>query len=460
MDTHSARRRIAASPRKVIRLARDWRIVGTTAGMKVLVMGISGVVGIITSRLIIEHFGVDSYAQYGLLASLPALMPFADLGIAAAIVNTVAGSSDPRADDAVHRVLISALRVLLGSASVIMVLALALYVTGMWPRLLGEGLLPDGDVVATICIAVFALTLPLGIGARVLVGLNRNPSQVAAQAVVAPFILVCVCTSVVTGIHAGGFVALFSYLAATASALVCLTLAARSLSPQIGRAVRSVPRWRSEPGVRIMNTAWPMLILMMSEAFAMQTDRVLISNRADSATLAQYNISFQLFGIVLQTVSAAGIALWPMYARARSRGEVRSPFKPALVFLAAGLVLGSVMAALSPWLTALVSDGKIEIGGWVLVGFVAWVSAQALKYPLGMYMTDAAGLRFQVVPTLTMMIVSISLSWWLIDRVGAAGPAIGTAIAVGVCQIPAMIFYIRRDLRRRRFDQMRVSSAT
>ena len=445
--------------REILHRARDWRVVGTTAGMKVLVMGISGVLGIITSRLIIEHFGVDSYAQYGLLASLPALMPFADLGIAAAIVNTVAGSADPRRDDAVHRVLTSALRVLLGSASVIATLSLALLLTGTWPRLMGEGLLPDGDVVVTICVAIFALTLPLGIGARVLVGLNRNPSQVAAQAVVAPFILVCVSTSIVAGIHAGGFVALFSYLAATASALVCLTLAARSLGSQIGRAIRAVPRWRAEPGVRIMNTAWPMLILMMSEAFAMQTDRVLISNRADSATLAQYNLSFQLFGIVLQTVSAAGIALWPMYARARSRGEVRSPFKPALVFLVAGLVLGSVMAALSPWLTGLVSDGKIEIGGWILVGFVAWVSVQALKYPLGMYMTDAAGLRFQVLPTLTMMVVSISLSWWLIGRVGAAGPAIGTAIAVGVCQIPAMIFYITRDLRRRRLDQTRINSA-
>jgi len=459
VDTIPAPTGSGARVQNILRRVRDWRVVGATAGMKVLVMGISGVLGIITSRLIIEHFGVESYAQYGLLASLPALIPFADLGIGAAIVNTVAGSTDPRRDDAVHRVLVSALRVLLGSASVIAALSVALFLTGMWPRLLGQGLLPDGDAVATICVVVFALTLPLGIGARVLVGLNRNPSQVAAQAVVAPFILVCVSTSVVAGIHAGGFVALFSYLAATASALVCLALAARSVGPQIKRAIRAVPRWRAEPGVRIMNTAWPMLVLMLSEAFAMQTDRVLISNRADSATLAQYNISFQLFGIVLQTVSAAGIALWPMYARARSRGEVRSPFKPALVFLVVGLGLGLVMAALSPWLTALVSNGKIEIGGWVLVGFTAWVGVQALKYPLGMYMTDAVGLRFQVVPSLMMMVVSISLSWWLIGEVGAAGPAIGTAVAVGVCQIPAMIFYIARDVRRRRFEQTRSASA-
>ncbi|MBC7724605.1 MAG: polysaccharide biosynthesis protein, partial [Burkholderiaceae bacterium] len=39
-----------------------WRRVGSTAIAKVAVMGISGVIGIFTSRLIIQHFGVDAYA--------------------------------------------------------------------------------------------------------------------------------------------------------------------------------------------------------------------------------------------------------------------------------------------------------------------------------------------------------------------------------------------------------------
>ena len=60
-----------------------WRSVGSTAIMKVLVMGTSGLLGILTSRMILSHYGTDAYAQYGLLASLPALLPFADLGIAA-----------------------------------------------------------------------------------------------------------------------------------------------------------------------------------------------------------------------------------------------------------------------------------------------------------------------------------------------------------------------------------------
>lgn len=434
------------------RVLSDWHVVGTTAGMKIIVMGLSGVLGIITSRLIIQNYGVDSYAQYGLLASLPALLPFADLGIAAVVINTVAASADPRRDEIVRRTLTSALRILLASGGVIVGISLLLFATSAWPVILGDGLLPGGNLVAALCLVVFGLTLPLSIGARVLVGLNKNPSQVGVQAVIAPFILLCVGGSVVLGISAGGVVALFSYLAATLSALLCLAIAARSISPQVGQAVRNVPRLRSDPGVRIMDTAGPMLIQMVALPVAMQTDRILISHRADGNTLAQYNLAFQLFGIVLQTISAAGVALWPLYARSRAEGQIRSPARPAMVFFALGLLMALVMAALSPWLSDIVSDGKIELDWWLLGGFCGFVAVQALKYPIGMYMTDKRGLRAQVVPTVLMVPVSVGLSWWLIGVVGAAGPAIGSAVAVALCQVLPMLWFVSRDLRRRRAD--------
>ena len=79
-------------------------------------MGVTGVFGLVNTRLIISHFGTDAYAQYGLLATFPNLMPFTDLGIGAVILNSVAGSSDLRHDAIVRRTLTTAIRVLLASA--------------------------------------------------------------------------------------------------------------------------------------------------------------------------------------------------------------------------------------------------------------------------------------------------------------------------------------------------------
>ena len=81
-----------------------WAPIRRTALAKVVVMGVAGVFGLINTRLIISHFGTDAYAQYGLLATFPNLMPFTDLGIGAVILNAVAGSSDLPHDAVVRRI--------------------------------------------------------------------------------------------------------------------------------------------------------------------------------------------------------------------------------------------------------------------------------------------------------------------------------------------------------------------
>ena len=144
----------------------EWRVVGVTAVVKFVVMGLSGVLGILTSRMIISHYGVDSYAQYGLLSSLPSLLPFADLGVAAAIVNVVASSPHVSRDLEVRQTITSALRILAGSSATIVLVSIVLYLVGAWPAILGDGLTAFGPLTATLCLVVFGLSLPLAIGTR------------------------------------------------------------------------------------------------------------------------------------------------------------------------------------------------------------------------------------------------------------------------------------------------------
>jgi hypothetical protein len=128
---------------------------------------------------------------------------------------------------------------------------------------------------------------------------------------------------------------------------------------------------------------------------------------------------------------------------------VRSPFKPTLWFLAGGLLLAGVLALVSPFIADYVSGGRITLDGWLIGGFVAFVAMQAMKYPLGMYMTDKRGLQFQVIPILIMVPLNLGISWWLIGVVGAGGPIIGSAVSVLLCQVIPSFVYVSRDLRRR-----------
>ncbi|MCC2322704.1 oligosaccharide flippase family protein [Cellulomonas xiejunii] len=427
------------------------RQVGSTAVVKVVVMGVAGLAGIATSRLIIEHYGVDAFAQYGLLTGLTGLMPFADLGVAAVIVNAVASAAQPRTDREVRRTITSAFRILLVSATVIATVAVVIGALGWWPALLGDGLMGErGATAATVCLLVFALALPLGVGQRVLVALGRNAQQTALGGIASPLVLCGVAGSVALAWAFGPFVAVFSYVANAAVAFVSLVLAARLLSPQVTAAARDVPRLRSVPGAKVVDVAWPMLVQMVALPIAMQTDRLLLSHLAGAGELAEYNLGAQTFGLINQVVGAAGVALWPVYARARAAGRIESPARASVAFAGLAAALGLLLWLALPLVTQVITKGKIEMTTALAASFFLFVVVQGAKYPLGMYMTDARGLRFQVVPIVVMVPLNLGLSWALIGPLDAAGPILGSALAVMVCQVVPNAWYVRRDLARRR----------
>ncbi len=88
-DAETTRIRVETNSRQA------WKKVGRSAGVRVLVLPVSAILGIVNTRLIIEHFGQAAYAQYGLLVGIGSLLPFADLGVSAAVMNVVAGSDHP-----------------------------------------------------------------------------------------------------------------------------------------------------------------------------------------------------------------------------------------------------------------------------------------------------------------------------------------------------------------------------
>ena len=431
-----------------------WRSVGSSAAAKLLVMGVSGLVSIVSIRLVLEHFGVAAYAQYGLLVSIAALLPFADLGMGAAVLNSVAGSSAPARDDHVRRTLVGVFRLLVVSGGVLLALGVVVTALDGWPVLLGEGLLPgSGPGAAMACLVLFCLTLPLAVGQRILTALGRNHVRILLQGLSSPLFATAVGVLVLTGWRGGGYLAAFSYAGGALIAALGTVVAFRRLPGLAGRVLRDVPRLRTVRGAPVLGVAGPWLVLTVALPVAMQTDRLLLSHLATSGELAEYGLGWSLFSILSQTVSAAGVALWPVFARARRAGDLRSPFPMAGAFLGAGGLAAVVLALCLPWIVPLVSGGAVHLDGWLTWALVVLVAVQAANYPLGMYMTDAAGLRFQVLPVLLLVPFNLGLSWWLVPHLGAGGPVLGSVVSVVLGQLAPGVFYVRRDLARRRVDR-------
>ena len=157
-----------------------WYDMARSGGVKFIALGVSAVLGILITRIIITNFGTDVFAQYGLLVGLGALLPIGVLGVDAPIINRVAVSDDVSKDARLREVLVSSLRVLLVEGAILLAVVLLMSVFGLWDALLGDSLLATtGAIAAALCMALWSFGMPLGIGAKVLAGLGKNYVTIA-----------------------------------------------------------------------------------------------------------------------------------------------------------------------------------------------------------------------------------------------------------------------------------------
>lgn len=412
---------------------------------------VSAILGIIVTRIIIDNYGEASYAQYMLLVGIVALIPFADLGISASIMNATAAAKDPRTDANLRGTLITAMRILAGSATTLVIISVILTATGSWAFLLGDGLDgPQGELAAGLCLVIFAIAMLVGFGQRILIGLHLNFVAILVGGLQTPIVLLALVGAVATGIDMGPFVAVVSYASLVVTGGIMLFMANRRIRPLLGEAFRGAWRVWSVRGARVFDTAWPMLVQMIALPLAMQSNRLILSHVSTVDELATYSLASQMYNPIFSVSVAASMALWPIFAKARSVGTSDvSARKLALLFGGLALLAVTAMTLVSGFLADLASGGTIHLPLELLLAFSALMVVQAAKSPLGMYMTDARGLRFQAYMVLLMLPVNVGISILLASTLGAVGPVIGSIVGVFVFQLLVNWIYVGRTERRR-----------
>lgn len=428
------------------------RSVGGSAAARMLVLPVSAILGIVVTRLIIENYGEASYAQYMLLVGIVTLIPFADLGISASIMNATAAAKDPRTDDLLRGTLVSAMRVLAGSATTLILVALVLTVTGAWSTLLGDGLDGrSGEIAAGLCLATLGLAMLVGFGQRILIGLGKNALSIIIGGLQTPIVLIVLLLAIGSGWDFGPFVAVVSYASLILTGAISLAIANRRVRPVLGQAWRDAWRVFSVRGARIFDTAWPMLIQMVALPLAMQSSRLVLSHVSGVDELATYSLASQMFNPIFSVSVAASMALWPVFAKARSVGKSDVSARTlSLLFGGFAVVAVVAMSLLSGILADIASGGRIVLPWELVIAFAVLMVVQAAKSPLGMYMTDAKGLRFQAFMVLGMLPVTVGLSIWLAGALGATGPVLASIVGVVLFQLVANWLYVARAEKRQK----------
>lgn len=420
-------------------------------GARALTMAISLVCGVLTTRLVISDAGVAQYVLFTVLVGLPALLSFSDLGSGAVLVNSIATKDGFRRDPEVTAQATAVGRILLGFAGATMAVNSILLLTGGWTVFLGTAADVDGaELGAFLCITIYCLSVPMGLWTRILLGMRRNHIVILVQGLVSPLTLLSVWTLLQIGTErAFPFLAAGSFFATFVVAVLGYGLTAAGTRPLLGRTIGRLFRLRRYPGARVMDVGWPMLAQLLSPPIAVGTQRIVIANFGTSDQVAEYGVAGQVFLALQGLVIAAGVALWPLYARRRHQGRLqRGPWIQAALFGGGAAVATLLVWAVGPWLFEFVSGGDVVVSTPTILSFGLMITCIAILNPLGMFIMDKPGIRFQVIPTLLMAFGSLGLAILLTPSLGAVGPLLANAAAVTVFQIVPFSIYILRSRAR------------
>lgn len=413
---------------------------GLALGARVLAVPVQAVVTVATTRLILDGLGVPGFAAFAVLVSLPNLVSFAGAGIGAAVTDAVA-SRRARSPSAVAGVLLTTIRVSALVGLGIAGGALLLTALGAWPAILGTPAPAGLNLGAGLALTLFGLYVPLSLGQSILLGAQRNHISILCQVVGS---VVGLGGIVLAHVLDAGFVgyAVAPYAGLVAGALLALVAATRVRTVAIGAALRDAVR--PVRGKRIRHLSGAMTWIVVFSTLATQSDRLILGHLSTAQQVAVYAVAITLLSSCGSLIQAAGQSLWPVFAEERSAGRApdRYRFRRILgIFAAGGLAMFAGFVVAGPWVTAWISGGASGSS----VALMAWcgvlVLLQAVWWPMGMLMTDAAGLRGQAWANLAAAALNIGLSIALAGPLGAAGPVVGTVVGTA-----ALILWGRRQL--------------
>jgi O-antigen/teichoic acid export membrane protein len=407
----------------------------STFGTKAVVLPITSVCSLGAAAITVSDVGRDRFGLITVVTTLALLIPFADLGMSAALVNAFAERRPNRAK------LLRVAWTYMWIASLVLLATVWLIQTLFgWSDVLG-GNVPEYVVVSSL--SIFILSVPLGVGGRILVGLGRLPLLTVLQALFPVLTLAMTVGVRLIGPEYGYYlVPGVAQLVTTATILAC---AYAIIDDDSNRWLPSLGR-HGEFRLLFSQGA-SMMLITLGLALSFQSDRLVLSHVSTSAALGTYAILMTLYAPTWALLSTAGMALWPHFASGGSESRLLAEFHKqwrTIALLASCLAAG--LTLLGPTVTSILFGDGLSFTVWAAAA--ALLLAQAAHLPSGMYLTSASGLRFQAFSVVAMTITNLALSIALAPRFGAVGPLLGSAVAVAACQGIPCYLRVRQEADR------------
>jgi O-antigen/teichoic acid export membrane protein len=201
-----------------------------------------------------------------------------------------------------------------------------------------------------------------------------------------------------------------------------------------------------------MGVGLAFMVLQIAYAVAFSADPLIVAQIIGPAAVADYSVVFRLFSIPAGLAVIAMIPLWPAYREAISRSDIRwvqlTLRRSLLIVLAITVPLAICLMLAGPAVVALWTQGSLTPVYGLYIGFAALTISYAVANVFSIFLNGAQALRFQICIWVPMALLNVVVSVYLASRIGVAGVAFGSVIAVVAILIIPAALYVPRLLRR------------
>ncbi|WP_068158489.1 lipopolysaccharide biosynthesis protein [Rhodococcus phenolicus] len=434
----SERYRLAPEESRAVVYSTVYRVLGTP---------VVAALGLVNTAVIVRETGSAVFGLVSLIATVTLLLPFADLGIGATVLSASAMLHGPNRDPGAPEVIRRAYRVLGAIAAGFVVLALVVMAFDGWGFLLGMSSGAADRWAITVAASVFALTIPAGLGVRILIGIDRNP--LATLVLMSCPVFALLVTLLLSALDVDGIWYAVSSLGGLLCGLTLGTVLALRASGLGWSAFARVSPTSSRS--RLLEGSGWLFVVAVGMPIGLQAGRLLLAHRSDPAELSEYALMAQIYGVCWSVLSTAGLAYWPVFVRRRSAvtETVRMWRRLTVVFAGYAVVVATGLALLGPGVTSILSGRQIVVSVPLASAFGALLVVQALYLPANVLLTRPDEARWQALWTVVMAAVCLGVGGVAAGPIGAFGVVTASVLGILVAQVIPCLLWVPRLVRRR-----------
>lgn len=383
----------------------------SSTGARIVMLPITGLVSILTARMVTNGFGVEGFGVFSIALGIPLILQAADLGLSAVVIN-IAPSFHVNSEHYLETIR-KVFRYLCLCSIFVAIVALSLGLKGDLSSLLGMNEFNVSNFAICISIILFAFSLPGRIGTGILIGSGKNYLVVMLQSLtsISTYFIALLIVNAKLGIN---LLIAFSSLGIFISSNISFLFVKNRIAGILGESRSRIKLW---------NTALPFMTLIVFLQLFNHSPRFILAHTSTYKEVALFSLIYSIYNPLISIIQSSGFAAWGDFSKSRALGTNANQilFRGILLNIILGLILSLFFYFVSPLILEYILETIPDSGRFIILIFSFMIFLAALSNASGMFLTNPEGLLFQTKITTIAVLLFLPIGIYTSKSLGING---------------------------------------